>query len=479
MERLDDFDNINNLIVKCCDTRDKYNPEGDLQKLQSLDEYIKLCEETRDTDFNYINKINQAMPEKMNKLKYIIKMNIKNCEVKSINNLPPNLIELCAAENKIEQINYLPFNLEYLDVNNNLIQVIKELPLSLKTLNLSRNKLTNESIQCIIRAVKIDLSYNYLNIIPNKINNSIKILNISNNQLDSLKIKFDFLEELDCSYNNIQNLGKLPLMLVKLNASYNKIKVINELPSTLQYINLSKNNINEFVLNLPKKIKELNLSDNNIGLFLVNNIKEIEIEQKIDLSNNANIFIDDDDKKFIISNEKNNPEEIYDDLTNLDNYFENENSDEFYSDNYEKSFDETLTWINNNNEEDPNNFKDYAFTNYSRKRDYDDMNSNDNLEFINTYKKGFPSVCDNGNDSQYQMVVHSDSNQNIINEDTRTNYSNGIHTNENNNVHETNNSNNNFYNTNINQYNMNISDRLYKYSKLNPNYIILTKVVIL
>lgn len=93
-----------------------------------------------------------------------------------------------------------------------------------------------------------------------------KIIDISNysriKQLDGIQY-FKSLKELNCSYNQIQNLPLLPVSLTKLNCRKNNLASLPPLPENLETLDCSDNQLTELP-KLNKSIASLTCFNNNI-----------------------------------------------------------------------------------------------------------------------------------------------------------------------------------------------------------------------
>ncbi len=75
--------------------------------------------------------------------------------------------------------------------------------------------------------------------------------------------RFTNLIKLDCNFNQIKKINKLPKKLEILCCAFNQIEQLNNLPKKLIKLDCSFNKIKE-LKNLPKKLKELYYTNNQI-----------------------------------------------------------------------------------------------------------------------------------------------------------------------------------------------------------------------
>lgn len=69
------------------------------------------------------------------------------------------------------------------------------------------------------------------------------------------------LTNLNCSFNNLTNLGILPKNLIILYCSSNKLTSLNDLPQRLENIDCSDNQINPNTLGkIPYSLKNITMS---------------------------------------------------------------------------------------------------------------------------------------------------------------------------------------------------------------------------
>lgn len=176
----------------------------------------------------------------------LVELNCSSNKINEINNLPNTLKKISCQYNNISQLNYLPESLEYLDCRNNKINNIDNLPSGLLYLNCSYNMISN---------------------------------------IDSLPHK---LEILICSNNKINNVNNLPNSLIKLNISFNNIQNIIY-PEKLICLIINKSNINGlFESNLPN-LENLHVYKNKIDNKYDNN--DLMLEKYKLLTNKTNLLI--------------------------------------------------------------------------------------------------------------------------------------------------------------------------------------------
>jgi Leucine-rich repeat (LRR) protein len=183
--------------------------------------------------------------------------------------------------------------------------------------NNSLKELTQEFFDKIIEIKKINLSFNEFKEFPNipvNLTSSIKILDLSNNQIEEIPIlisKFIKIKELNLSTN-------------KINSIPNDLTNLKE----LETLNLSNNNINSFSNNLIslEQLSFLNISKNKISIIPEKNWDKSKLIQ-LDLSYNKISKIPDEifgQSKITILKLKGNNLTISDikDSNNFDKYLE-------------------------------------------------------------------------------------------------------------------------------------------------------------
>jgi hypothetical protein len=229
-----------------------------------------------------LNKINiGTLPEIVQRFEWVTDLYISDCNIVSLDNLPPNITLLDASNNLLKSV--LP----------------NQLPISLKRMSLARNKLEelynlNENLEELIIDGNIKLADNFIlpnNIIQADLSNcsitkrpqgapNLKVLKISRNKISSIDDFHETLLELDCSINEIVIIKNPPPKLIALSAYYNKIKFVVKLPEDIQTLDLSNNELC-WISKFPDKIKSVDLANNNLKDIkpLPDSLEELDIRQ--------------------------------------------------------------------------------------------------------------------------------------------------------------------------------------------------------
>ena len=282
-----------------------------------------------------------TLPSELKEYTWIQVLNINNCSLDSLNNLPPNITILNATKNKIKSLSklQLPDYLQNLNLENNLIDNIESLSNNLQNINLNYNKIKYINIIFPSKLKKLLLRNNKLKTIYLKTTN-IKSLDLSNNNFYSISNLPNSLEILDCSNNKI-NYIIIPNNLRRLIANNNNISNILHFPSSLEYIDLSKNyltwlpilpdNLKKGIFKsnclqsvcdklLPLELEELDLSLNN--KLILNEIlrenKKIKYDHNNETNNNMSLI-----HNKIENNYKNINYNNYNNNKILDNHYQN------------------------------------------------------------------------------------------------------------------------------------------------------------
>ncbi|EGW32742.1 uncharacterized protein SPAPADRAFT_65786 [Spathaspora passalidarum NRRL Y-27907] len=101
-------------------------------------------------------------------------------------------------------------------------------------------------------------------------NDGLKVLNIANNNIEQLDLhKFNSIQDLDLSSNQLKRLVKLPLSLKSINAGNNRISEVDvAMLETLEWLELSNNHITSLTrVHVPICLRTLLLNNNQFGRF--------------------------------------------------------------------------------------------------------------------------------------------------------------------------------------------------------------------
>ena len=241
----------------------------------------------RNTSLRILNCPMMKIPEILEKYTWLNEISFIGTEIDCIKNIPLNVLTLTLSLNKIEQIccDTFTFN-EKLCILNLSGNPLKEInfnvfPKTLKELTLSSCGLTNiENSDILNNLEKLDLSVNELSCVP-KLNNTLKVLNVSDNKKIVMIEKLpDSLEILKCENCNISFLGELPINLKMLIAYSNSIKQIQTFPPKLLKLDLSHNEL-ENISKFPQGLVNIDVSYNKLTTILL----PISAEH-VDISNN-------------------------------------------------------------------------------------------------------------------------------------------------------------------------------------------------
>lgn len=85
------------------------------------------------------------IPKELSQLTKLKKLIISKNQIRKIENLPPNLLELDVSDNDLRSLEYLPEKVQHIDARDNKIVKLDNLPSSLLSLNISNNSLKSLS----------------------------------------------------------------------------------------------------------------------------------------------------------------------------------------------------------------------------------------------------------------------------------------------------------------------------------------------
>lgn len=160
--------------------------------------------------------------------------------------LPKELKVLNLSFNKLDFISdKIPNELIALNISNNTIKFIPKLPETIKVLNGAHNTIKWFD-QELAHLEKLNLSYNHISYFRfDRMRDNIRVLDLTGNQLKDIggKVFPPNLEILKLRDNKISEIPKLPRNLIELDLSMNKIKKIDNFPSTLTILDVSSNNL--------------------------------------------------------------------------------------------------------------------------------------------------------------------------------------------------------------------------------------------
>ena len=137
--------------------------------------------------------------------------------------------------------------------------------------DLNKNEQQFSSFEEILNyneVVYINCSYNQLNNLP-KLPNSLIKLKCYNNQLSSLPELPNSLKNLECSFNQLSSLPKLPNSLQKLLCYNNQLSSLPKLPNSLQYLWCQNN---QFITKQEKYIQKIIYSISQFKNIFIDNL---------------------------------------------------------------------------------------------------------------------------------------------------------------------------------------------------------------
>ena len=210
-----------------------------------------------EVDFDRIFSIKSSSiinKTELSKIHSCEKLVISSNQIKSLVNVPKQIVSLDCSANCLESLdglNVLPEGLKILCCKINKLKNLDGLVHSLTHLDCSNNELTR------------------LDNLPS----GLQFLICSLNKIECLDMLPCALEHLICSSNEITSLDNLPSSLKFLDCDANKLKTLNNLP--LNGLNeLSCANTNITILNNLPKIDKI-FKDKNVLLDTSNKIKKI------------------------------------------------------------------------------------------------------------------------------------------------------------------------------------------------------------
>lgn len=417
---MNDYDDYYNNI----DYKSEYGIESTLlstYELRNIDFIITNCKKEKNETLSLKKfKINK-LPEILKEFTWVKKLDVRTCNLLNLDNLPINLEELDASNNKIRCIKkgQLPDSLLIARLNKNLIEKIEELPLKLIGIDLGDNEFKEIDFDFPDTLTILNLSRNRFKNLP-KLNYKIEDLDISANYIENIDGLPNSILYLDCSRNELTIIKELPISLKTFSAFGNKIQYVCPLPSNIEDIDLSNNSIS-WLPQLPESIKKADFSSNKFKNFYISKLPA-GLEE-LNLEKNVNIVIPES-----LKNDKR--VKYLDDEIDIEKLFENETSSYYDSDSAR---------LNNQNKSGTTNYdNDYYKPNYNYRTGYNygyNNGSNYGSNYGNNYRNNY------GDSYNYGTNYGS-------------NYTTGY----------------SYYGTG---YNMKTS----KYNKSNPHYIIMKKKI--
>ena len=199
-----------------------------------------------------------------------------------------NISELCWIDEEFnDNLFILPDWVNFFDLSYNTIYAFYKgtshdypLPKELKVLNLSFNKLDFISDKIPNELIALNISNNTIKFIP-KLPETIKVLNGAHNTIKWFDQELPNLEKLNLSYNHIVyfRFDRLGENLKFLDLTGNQLKTIGGdiFPPNLEILKLKDNRL-EKIPDLPKNLIELDVAENNIKQidFYPNTLKSLD-----------------------------------------------------------------------------------------------------------------------------------------------------------------------------------------------------------
>lgn len=251
------------------------NPR-DINKIESL---LNRNQENKEMEMVINYNMGGCLPKRLLNFSWIVTLNLTKCYLTTLEFLPPKLVNLILDDNFLKNIGdnkgqtIVPDSVEILSVKNNIIDTVHKLPDNLRAFDLSENAL--KTLHCRIpNSVEIAiLSKNKLSCVP-IFGNKIKNLDISSNEIQYINQLPQSLTTLDCSDNILEHTNaSFPVKLISLNISKNIMRNIDNilLLPNIESIDASNNNITH-ISSLPNTLTEIDLSENNLQEFPFNDI---------------------------------------------------------------------------------------------------------------------------------------------------------------------------------------------------------------
>ncbi|XP_060805760.1 slit homolog 1 protein-like [Amyelois transitella] len=219
------------------------------------------------------------------------------------NFLPPNF-----SKDNIKVIKMIHFELLSIPDEVYTFDELTQFEISQSTLeSIDLSKFTNRNLQTINVSDNVITFLEHENVISSPIN-SLKVIDLSYNFIDVLPnnyfVKFPHLQHLNLSNNFIKNLDILSfqgmLSLQTLYLSHNKLESLHDSLSRLENVKelfLDQNKIaclKKTNFDAMTQLQKLNLSSNNITDIEIGTFQKLRMLQILDLSNNNNLLLNDE-----------------------------------------------------------------------------------------------------------------------------------------------------------------------------------------
>ena len=254
----------NNHIRNFVNESNKDNFPYEITDSNIVDDLVNIYEQTKEEYIEFIDvKFNfNELPKKFLDLIFVTELVVKNCKLKELKYLPPNVQKITFNKCGLQNISCKHFhkNIFYINFADNNIEIITDIIDSVKELILDDNKLS------------------FLDNLPN----SIQILSLKNNFIDSTDfIKYD-IKKLNLFNNNIKDISNINVSIEEIELSKNNLSVIKKFPLNIKTIVAYSCNISKICCNFPDTLEKLDLYNNKLERVPDFNFKL----EWVDLSNN-------------------------------------------------------------------------------------------------------------------------------------------------------------------------------------------------
>jgi hypothetical protein len=196
---------------------------------------------------------------------WITKINLSHCKFDTVPTLPPSIIAINLSSNDIKKIKFkdLPDSVRFIDLSNNELEDISCLPDELEYIDISNNIKLDETNTAFPDKIKVFIANNCLFSKYPDFGPEIKKIEMADNLLNDCDNLPASLEELDISKNRITGIKKMPAGLKKLIAKNNKLTYVLRLPESVTDLDISHCNL-KWIPPLPEGIVEIDVSNNEI-----------------------------------------------------------------------------------------------------------------------------------------------------------------------------------------------------------------------
>lgn len=197
------------------------------------------------------------IPMEVSKLTHIETINLNNNKIKTLQNLPQNLISLSASNNVIDSLEGIPSSIVMLCLDNNNLNCISLKPFSsLMCISCHHNRI--RLVEDISDTLNIALfGNNSFEVLPNFKN--VSTLNVSYNHLDEFTFPKNAVE-VDVSGNNLTSLMNFPPSLMRLTCLDLKLSGPDKIDARsmlIDTIGLNANIVKNYMNHYSSKIQAL------------------------------------------------------------------------------------------------------------------------------------------------------------------------------------------------------------------------------